>query len=503
MSHGSIYWRTCLRCLCLLGTLQIVLLSHAAPFYLEFRLYDPDHEFSSVGIQQFFGGSWSTHISSIGYNSSLGAWQAQGGPIGSEATGPWRANVVGLGPVPPEGVNGTYSAFPGGIIEFNTPPPESWHLDETIVNDSAEMRRYGVDIDCDGQPDYVFMVPPGESTRLQVSTDEEPCGEPKILVETYLGDAQWAFEEVASIDEGNWEENEPPASSSTNSFAATPPPPDTHSITNPVIAFPTPSGTNVSGNEFRTGIEALRTAQIDNSQEIVEAIDRLRVATTNALGQNANTNAMLSSLLSHGQTSSNLVKGSLIGQTNFWGTNFGANIGSGTKPPAERLHIPLGTDARWGSISIDPDDYPILTDFMAFGKSVATWFIWFLYGGWLLYTVLQNMKLAAQTPSQPSASQIPAASWALAIGAALLVAVIITAVGVTTMAVIASEMQSSLWANANAWRGWTFLAEVIWWGERFVPLQLTFGLILSLLPTRLALDGTFIAVMSAIRATTA
>lgn len=484
------------------GTVRFTLNTGTTQFsdskYAEFRVAGTS-PFAANNMTYYAPGAWGGHPGGYVVDSELTAGTAY----------EWRANLA-TGPGGVNWISALHSfttpsdgSFFEAPMAYLVPPAASWHLDEIIRNESTVARKYALDTDCDGIADTHFVIPAGGSHRLQIESDQAPCGDITVAVETYLGDAQWGFEEVTTIDADRWNEDSPPPTPGTNSITAPLPQPDTRSQTNALVSFPTPSTNAVADNTFRTGVEAIRTAQIEKSQEIVEAIDKLRQATTNALGQGFDTNSTFGHMLSRAAFASNSVQSALLGFTNVWRTNFGPNIATGAKPPTTRLRVALGTDARWGAISIDPDDYPVLTAFLSFGKSACTWCLWILYGYWLLHTITESLKLAAGTPSQPSASQLPGVSWLLAVGAAVAVALIITALGVASMAVVIAELQSAAWAGANDWRAWEFLAEAIWWGDQFVPLTLVFGLALSIPATKLTVDATTLATMAAIRGTTA
>lgn len=386
---------------------------------------------------------------------------------------------------------------------FSAPAPTEWHLDEVIENDSTTARRYQLDTDCDGIADTTFTIPAGGSHRVQIASDVAPCGDIIISVETYQGDAQWSFEETGRIDEGQWNPSTPPPGPSTNSIVAPNPPPDTRSHTNALVTFPAPGTNAVADNTFRTGVEALRRAQIDKSDEIIEAIDRLRRDATNALGAGLDTNAITAAIPGRASGGSNAIKLAALSFTNAFGaTNTGGLLIAGSEPPLDRRSIPVGASASLGRVNIDPRDYPLVIEFFTFAKSILTWLIWMLYGIWLVFHCMRGLWAASQAPSGSSGGT-PLFSSILAGFAALFVAAILLGATFALSFFVQGLLAESIFSDKSIWRTWPYLAEAVWWAELCSPLSLVFTLIIASIPTRLAIDGTILAVMSAIRLTTA
>lgn len=428
---------------------------------------------------------------SMSWTASSGAHGSQDVHVADGSVG----NVIITGP--------SFGTFTATVVVTAALLLESWHLDEVIENDSTTARRYQLDTDCDGIADQSFTIPAGGSHRVQVTSDVAPCGDIIISVETYQGDAQWSFEETGTIDEGQWNHNTPPPGPSTNSVAAPNPPPDTRSHTNALVTFPAPGTNAVADNTFRTGVEALRRAQIDKSDEIIEAIDRLRRDATNALGAGLDTNAITAAIPGRASGGSNAIKLAALSFTNAFGaTNTGGLLIAGSEPPLDRRSIPVGASASLGRVNIDPRDYPLVIEFFTFAKSILTWLIWMLYGIWLVFHCMRGLWAASQAPSGSSGGT-PLFSSILAGFAALFVAAILLGATFALSFFVQGLLAESIFSDKSIWRTWPYLAEAVWWAELCSPLSLVFTLIIASIPTRLAIDGTILAVMSAIRLTTA
>jgi len=409
----------------------------------------------------------------------------------------WTSNSVNYYWPAEGGATKTISGFTYFDYPY-TPDPTEWTLKDIVSNNTSTRRKYRVDADGDGIWDAEFELGPGEQMPLEFTRDTAPTSPVVIQSDVYLGDGNWGYASLDALGTNAWYTATP----TTNYTAQTyiPRSTDTRSQTNQAVSYQTASGGGVQESTFKTGTDAVRSAIQESGDKAAEEVARLRTNLQGWLGKNASTTAgtFTNGLTTAANSASGDVQGTVGGFTNSWVAAF-TGLPTASAPPSTELAIKLGTDAHFGQVSVDPDDYPEIMTFAAFAKSAITWVLWVTFICWTFYLSLDSVQSASKAPQGQASTGVPVlnSTVSMAMGAVIVALTIATLVVLVNISV--TVLGWSLWSAADNWRSWAYIEKAVWWAELFVPLTLVVALALTAMPLRVLISGLTLGLISAIR----
>jgi len=428
MSHNALFHRWAASWVCLLCNLVAHLSASAGTWYLAVQT-----EHSSANTTLFnstFRGQYRvnsdawTDISSmewfnsgIYYNSS-GLFVSHTGTFSMRLIRLSDSSVVGtVGPFSVTGGNPVASQPDRTITASFTPPdPDPWKLNKVFTNSTQTRQKFRVDSDGDGDWDAYFELGPGESHTISAESDAEPDWDMSVEREVYLGDGQWTYQSLETITPEDWEQTSgSPAPNPSTVPPKTYVPPDTQSsnTNSQKVAYGTASGGSLTESTFKTGIESLRSSNIEGHDKAAEAIDKLRAEVKNYLGftnaanptttvdnldQDSTANTFKSAMSTNAMTSAIQALDPGI-ETSDVSTNFWS------------ITLPGGRVVRW--------DAPEWSPLMSFAKVLMAWAMYVVYFGFALKEGWKAIHHALGAPQAVSSSSVPGVSGGLAFASAV------------------------------------------------------------------------------------
>lgn len=483
----ALLYRRFARWLCLLCYPLAHLSALAATGPIYFSVTDTSPHYIGVEIRQDDGsGTWPWTV--IGLTRSGDTWSGGGGiwTVGTSYT--FRGYAIEADGTTtvflPTSSGVTVSATSGMTINLTPAPPTPWKVKKVIQNTSATRQKFRYDSDGDGIFEGNFELGPGQQFEINAQSDAEPDWNMTIERETYLGDGQWTFEGFETVEPGDWEQTETPTPNTTQTPPRTYIPPDSQSSNTNTqkIGYQAPSGGGLTESTFRTGVESLRSAQLEGSDKAAEAIDRLRAEVkgylgfTNAPDPNATVEGLdrAPSMSAFNSAMATNAMSSAIGSldpaiattevsTNFWS-----------------ITLPGGRVLRW--------DAPEWQPLMSFAKQLMAWAAYIVYFGFALKEGWKAIHHALGAPQAVSSSSVPAISGALAFGSA--VAIVISYAAILSGFVVTLSGLLYGFEDLGSWQSFTMSSPtgsgpthstVSYWSlaERYVPINFILQLIIS------------------------
>jgi hypothetical protein len=380
-----------------------------------------------------------------------------------------------------------------------TPPtPEPYRLHEIVKNTSNTRRDYELDANGDGVIDYRFSLGPGEEFTIELSFDTEPTNPAVLTFRDYLGDGQYGTTELESWAPGEWTQSEDPIpAGETVNHGTTLPQTDTQSSdpTKQRVTYAEPSGGSVSESTFKTGIEALRTTQVEGSDKAAEAIDKLRKEQKEQLGYGPD-EVQAPARISAAQTAADArqaeMKTAFAGFTNSVGSRLGFQ------------GMPAASGPDWGITigGIFADFNPTATWGPLAGtlRSLIAWGMWAVFLGYVVTHSTQVIKEAAIAPQAVSSSTLPGISSGVALAAAVGICAVVAVLAAGLFVVVLNVTLPAVFGGLFDWQASPWLPNAIWFLEFWVPWQTCVALISASLIFHVSADGLAVAAMAGIRA---
>jgi len=409
----------------------------------------------------------------------------------------WTSNSVNYYWPSEGGETKTISGFTYFDYSYAT-SPTTWTLNQEIRNNTSTRRRYRVDADGDGTWDAEFELGPGEQMPLEFTRDTAPTNPVAVQSDVYLGDGNWGYAALDALSTNAWWTTTPTTNYSAQTYV--PRSTDTRSQTNQAVSYQTASGGGVQESTFKTGTDAVRSAIQESGDKAAEEVARLRTNLQGWLGKNSGTTTgtFTNGTVAVAEGASSTVQGTIGSFTNNWVAAF-TGLPTASAPSSTELAIKLGTDANFGQVSVDPDDYPEIMTFAGFAKSVLTWLLWITFVCWTFYLSLDSVQSASKAPQAQASTGVPVLNSSVSIAMAAIIVAVTVATLVVLVNISVTVLGWSLWSAAGSWRAWSYVERAVWWAELFVPLTLIVALAITALPLRVLINGLTLGLISAIR----
>lgn len=381
--------------------------------------------------------------------------------------GPWT--VTGGGPV---------ASQPERTVTF-TPAPSSWSIDKTFRNESDRRRQYRIDIDGDGDWDYSPTLGPGETFRLNVTTDQAPTEDIVVEQSVYLGDGQYGWENTLSLDPSEWSTSTP-TPANVPLPAPAPKAVDTTSRNSTNTVYNTPSGGNVQESTFKTGIESLKGSVTSGADKAAEAVDKLRKELEKWLGWEEEYDPTEDA--NAGQSATERQRDEIQQSIASAGTTNTTALSTGTltgTAPGEDFFYWGPTEAR---VFFGMGE---LSSFFGWGRQFMLWALIVAYVGWFYWYTFSALHRVMLAQQGISAGKLPLMSgllsWAL-------IGLIFTVIGLATITLTQAMTQAALQVSSQAtWATYSIasigsgpditVARMLYLANMYVPLTEAFNLI--------------------------
>ncbi len=360
-------------------------------------------------------------------------------------------------------------------VGFGPPPNVDYKLSRLICNDTTGVQRVTA-------PGFgTTTLQPGDCVQwdFTVNTNAMP-GAIQITQEDYLGDSQWGTNTLAALTDwktaGNYV---------TNTISVVPDVPFDKFATNLHTTYGAPTTNMLDAGTYKTGVETVRTAQLEQSKDIIEAIDRAAAdARYNAGMSNPPSIFSVTNAITARVASAKSQIGTAFAATNTLIDAFGTipTVGS-IDPSFYQIH--LGNSAEY--IDWNPTFNGHFANVWQLGKALAQWAIWISYALYCLYSGFSKIQVAVNTEQVKTTTSVPVFQniFAVALGVFFIGALAVLCawtVNVVTYQILGSEMAT----GALDWQNWTgaittarettsvSISQIFAIGEVWVPIRAVF-----------------------------